>query len=76
MQLPDKLMFQMHCMMRLGNGGHVQEYINPEFGIKVKKIKENRNVPWTMEITMRGIPDKKFNSIEELKAHLAKEDPQ
>lgn len=55
------------CFMRLANGGSQQEYINKKFGLHVKKIKENRDAKWRMEITCTAMPDKVFTSMEELR---------
>lgn len=68
--LPEKLTFEPFCFMRLANGGHQQEYKNHEHGIHVKKIKQNRDAPWTLEITYKGLPGQIFNSIEDLRKAL------
>lgn len=46
MNLPGKIKFRPLCFSRLGNGGHMQERRNDEFGITHVSIKKDRNSEW------------------------------
>ena len=66
MKLPKDLKFEAVCFMRMGNGGHGQEYRNEKVGNTCSNFKQDRNHEWEKTFTVDRFPGKVFKTGREV----------